>query len=294
MRTSIWPIRYVVQLAFFFLFNVILLNFLLPTFHLHSYTLPLPVLVSINSPWTASVGALDLIQISLRDAVLPISVLASIFITGALVGRIFCGWACPIGFIQDLIINARGVIPHVARTTDNSAKKVKFLYLFLGLLISASLALSIYLHAGQDYSQALGIFADGPLMILSPAGTLFGTIPTLVYLIQNSLITAFSVLPIARLIILGIFFVGAYKIPWFWCRYLCPMGALMGIFARFSLLGLKRIPVKCQKCPHCVRACPTQVPILEYPFEKFSDQECVMCLECVQACTNQAIAPKFP
>ncbi len=294
MRVRIWPFRYAVQLAFFFAFNVVLLDIFFPSFATKSYTLPLPVLASLNSPWTAAVGSLDLIQASLSEMVFPIAVLASIFVIGAVAGRVFCGWACPVGFIQDLVISVRGTRPHVARTTHNWAKNFKFFILFIGLLLSVSLALSLYFNVGYQYASALGIFANGPLIMLSPEGTLFGTIPALIYMIQNSLLQSVQAPPIVRLIILGIFFIGAYSVPWFWCRYACPMGALMGIFARFSLLGLKRKPARCQKCPSCVRACPTQVPILEYPFEKFNDQECVLCMECVDACEHAALAPKFP
>ncbi|MEM4246618.1 MAG: 4Fe-4S binding protein, partial [Candidatus Bathyarchaeia archaeon] len=279
--------------AFFLLFNLYLSNFLFKL-RLSSYTLPLPVLVSVNSPWTSSVGAIDLLQVSLSEGAIPLTVLASLFIIGALLGRIFCGWACPMGFIQDLIISARGVKPHVARTTHLTAKRFKFIILFIGLLIPISIGLSRSYSWGRDYQEALGSLSNGPLIFLSPEGALFGTAPTLVYLIQNPLPFDINVLLIVKLVILGLFFLGAYSVPWLWCRYVCPMGALMGVFARFSLLGLSRKPAKCMKCPHCVRACPTQVPILEHPFEKFNDQECVLCLECVQACPEGAIVPKFP
>jgi len=69
----------------------------------------------------------------------------------------------------------------------------------------------------------------------------------------------------------------------------------MGIFSRFSFLGMKRDPVRCtKKCPECIRACPMQVRILELPWEKFNDQECILCLDCVEACPNGALGLKFP
>jgi polyferredoxin len=81
-----------------------------------------------------------------------------------------------------------------------------------------------------------------------------------------------------------------------WCMYLCPLGALMAIFNRFSFLGLKRDPLRCNRigCRTCVEVCPTRVKILDRPWEKFSDPECILCLKCVSACKDKAISLKFP
>jgi len=70
----------------------------------------------------------------------------------------------------------------------------------------------------------------------------------------------------------------------------------MALLYRFSFLGLKRDPVKCTKvgCRECVEVCPMMVPILNLPWEKFTDPECIYCLKCVEACSTKAIRPKFP
>jgi ferredoxin-type protein NapH len=90
------------------------------------------------------------------------------------------------------------------------------------------------------------------------------------------------------------FFVAAWKVPRFWCRYACPTGAMMAIFQKYSLAGIKRDPVKCMKCPHCEVKCPMQINILDLPWEKFNDPECIMCMECVDACPHGSLSPKFP
>jgi ferredoxin-type protein NapH len=162
---------------------------------------------------------------------------------------------------------------------------------------------------GEDYKSALGAFAQGPFMAISPDGTLFGTIPYLIGRAQDIFfgptlvnvttemvygwVQSISVHLAIRLVLLAVLFMGAFSIPWFWCRYLCPVGAMMGIFSRFSLLGMSRNPLKCEKCPHCEKKCPTQVPILDLPWEKFNDQECILCMECVDACPQGAMKPKF-
>ncbi|MEM2110799.1 MAG: 4Fe-4S binding protein, partial [Candidatus Bathyarchaeia archaeon] len=88
----------------------------------------------------------------------------------------------------------------------------------------------------------------------------------------------------------------AVYIPRFWCRYLCPQGAFLALISRFSFLGLRRDFLKCTKaaCKTCVEVCPTRVPILNLPWEKFNDSECIYCLRCVSACSTKAIRLKFP
>jgi len=70
----------------------------------------------------------------------------------------------------------------------------------------------------------------------------------------------------------------------------------MAVLNRFSFLGLRRDLHKCPKgeCRLCVEACPMRVRILDLPWEKFSDPECIYCLKCADACPNKAIKLKYP
>jgi polyferredoxin len=248
-------------------------------------------------------------QVMFGRAEFPWVAFAVVFIVGTILGRFFCGWVCPIGFIQELLIDARGKKTDVSPRTHKPAKSLKFLLLAATLLISGTLALALHMGVGEDYKSALGTFAQGPFMVISPDGTLFGTIPYLIGRAQDIFfgptlvnvttemvygwVQSISVHLAIRLVLLAVLFMGAFSIPWFWCRYLCPVGAMMGIFSHFSLLGMSRNPLKCEKCPHCEKKCPTQVPILDFPWEKFNDQECILCMECVDACPHGAMKPKF-
>ena len=308
-RAQWWPLRYAVQLLSFFILNALILSRVFWNVEPRRFSVPLPVLSSMNSPSSSVAGALDVIQVMFARAEFPWIALGIVFVVGAILGRFFCGWVCPMGFIQELIIDARGKKTDVNPRTHKPAKSLKFMILAATMLISGSLALALYMGAGEDYRKALGAFAQGPFMIISPDGALFGTIPWLIGRAQDIFFgpTAINVTNdmiygwfrsisadvAIKLVLLGILFLGASSIPWFWCRYLCPTGALMGIFSRFSLLGMSRNPLKCQKCPHCQKKCPTQIPILDLPWEKFNDQECILCMECVDACPHGALKPKF-
>jgi ferredoxin len=177
--------------------------------------------------------------------------------------------------------------------------KVKYFVLFLIVFFSSTLALSLFLQAGSRYEEALGPFAEGILLPIAPETTLFSTIPRLVQagmesgLLNFTSLTSSGYIVSLGFVLLAIFFVGAYMVPWFWCRYVCPTGALMAIPMRFSFLGLRRDPSKCTKCGDCVNICPMQVRILDLPWEKFNDPECTLCLECVGACLSGALSTKM-
>ncbi len=281
-----------------------------PYWKLQAIPFGLPILASVNSRFSAVYSSLDLLQVELSQPEFPWIVLGTVFLIGAVVGRAFCGWVCPIGFIQDIITTLKGRLDFISPRTHKAAKKFKYLLLFTTLLISGTLGLALYLGVGFEYKNALGILASGPFIAISPDGTLFGILPTLITIarenfasflakppaIQEILAQLSRIPPLLalRLVILIGFFAAAWKVPRFWCRYACPTGALMAVFQKYSLAGIKRDPVKCTKCPHCEVKCPMQINILDLPWEKFNDPECIMCMECVDACPHGSLSPKFP
>jgi len=302
--------RLIVQLISLLAVNALVFTQIYPYLNLKSIPFGLPILASVNSSFTAVYSSLDLIQMELSQPEFPWIVLGTIFLIGAVVGRAFCGWVCPIGFIQDIITTLKGKLNFISPRTHKAAKQVKYLVLFVTFLISGSLGITLYLGGGSDYKNALGIFASGPFIAISPDGTLFGTIPALLAMVRENFgaliarpptiqevwagLNRIPPLPALRIIILVAFFAAAWKVPRFWCRYVCPTGALMAVFQKYSYAGIKRDPVKCTKCPHCEVRCPMQINILDLPWEKFNDPECIMCMECVDACPHGSLSLKFP
>ncbi|OFX15961.1 hypothetical protein A3K71_00540 [archaeon RBG_16_50_20] len=302
--------RLIVQLISLLAVNALVFTQIYPYLNLKSIPFGLPILASVNSSFTAVYSSLDLIQMELSQPEFPWIVLGTIFLIGAVVGRAFCGWVCPIGFIQDIITTLKGKLNFISPRTHKAAKQVKYLVLFVTFLISGSLGITLYLGGGSDYKNALGIFASGPFIAISPDGTLFGTIPALLTMVRENFgaliarpptiqevwagLNRIPPLPALRIIILVAFFAAAWKVPRFWCRYVCPTGALMAVFQKYSYAGIKRDPVKCTKCPHCEVRCPMQINILDLPWEKFNDPECIMCMECVDACPHGSLSLKFP
>ncbi len=313
-RIYYWPIRTIVQLAFFLLFSGVALMRLNPSFDGARTWVVLPVLASVKAQ--GAIGStLDATTLLLSQAIFPWLPLGIILVVGALLGRFMCGWICPVGFLQDVITSLKGRVDMVQKRTHQRWIQLKYALTGVTFLLSGTLALTLYYYgtvagAGVDYRNGLGPFAQGFFVAITPDGTLFGTLPVMLAgawvflggaqasdLSLNNLggwLGSVSALTWLNIIILGGFLYAAWRIPRFWCRYVCPVGAIMAVFQKNSMLGMHRDPVKCSECRECETACPMQVPILDLDFKKFNDSECVLCMACIDACPEGALSPKFP
>jgi len=305
LRMDTW--RRVTQFGLFVLFNAVV-------FGLEPWPVVLPIIGLMGTPSKTVGEALGVLQFMLFREVFPWLALASILVASVVLGRAFCGWACPFGFVQDLLAFLKKRHIEVMPRTHRDMVKVKYMVLAATLFVSGTLGLSLAMGIGENYRDALGIFAQAPFNTLSPADTLFASLPRITLEIRHwflqlfgrtteeayadigNTLTSLQPLLVARLLILGLIIGLVVYVPRGWCRYLCPQGAFSALFSRFSFLGLRRDPVRCTKagCRDCVQACPTLVPILDLPWEKFAHPECIYCLKCMDACSTKAIKPKFP
>jgi ferredoxin-type protein NapH len=88
-------------------------------------------------------------------------------------------------------------------------------------------------------------------------------------------------------LLLALFLVLGFIYPRFFCKYVCPVGALLGILARFSIFKLELDKDKCIGCRLCEFKCPMQIKIVDV--DKIDQMECVRCFECMSACRKDAI-----
>ncbi len=313
-RIYYWHVRTVVQLVFFLLFSGVALMRLNPAFNGVRTWVVLPVLASVKAQ--GAIGStLDATTLLLSQAVFPWLPIGIFLLVGALLGRFMCGWVCPVGFLQDVITAVKGRVDSVSPRTHSSMIRVKYVLVSIAMLISVTLAVTLYYYGtfaggGVDYKASLGPFAPGLFIAITPDGTLFGTIPVMVAGAWKFLGTAQAsdltlanltgwlsgIQPITwlNLLILTGFLYAAWRIPRFWCRYVCPVGALMAPLQKNSMLGMHRDPVKCSECKECETACPMQIPILDLDWKRFNDSECILCMACIDACPEGALSPKFP
>ncbi|MEM3623036.1 MAG: 4Fe-4S binding protein [Candidatus Bathyarchaeia archaeon] len=293
-------LRRIIQFLSFIFFSAMVFN-------LVSQPLLLPILWTWGFQSNIVGDAFTALQLMFYDVVFPWLALASFLITGILVGKSLCGWVCPFGFIQDLIDFAKRKKIEISPRTHESMVYVKYVILGIVLFISITFSAAKVVGVHRSYEGALGIFVEAPFTTLSPAETLFATLPNGILNFKNAIaenpaldvLSGIASLPplfwIQLFILVGVLVFAAY-VPRSWCKYFCPHGAIMAILNRFSFLGLKRDLTKCAKaeCRRCVEVCPMRVRILDLPWEKFSDPECIYCLKCVDACPNRAIKLKYP
>jgi polyferredoxin len=184
----------------------------------------------------------------------------SIVLMSLMVGKSFCSWLCPIGFLSELIgefgekiMGKRITLP---KWLDYPLRSLK--YLMLGFLFYSV----FYLMT----SLALKAFLDSPYNIVSDI--------KMYYFFANISQTA--------LIITAALFVLSIVIRNFWCRFLCPYGALLGILNFLSPTKIKRNPVSCIDCGLCAKACSSSIKV-DKVITVLSD-ECTSCMSCVDAC----------
>jgi len=177
-------------------------------------------------------------------------------------GRFYCGWICPFGAFQDLV---RGVGKRIG------IKGFKVRYLMLPPLIVLALALLLaYIYEDTVFCRAC------------PSGTLFATIP---YHLLNpgenpSVYFYLHVLSLATVVILTL------SIDRFWCRYLCPIGIIYGLFNKLSLIKVKVDENLCSRCGICLKSCPMGISSIK---DIGSSPGCILCLECMRKCPTKAI-----
>ncbi|HEX6805184.1 MAG TPA: 4Fe-4S binding protein [Terriglobales bacterium] len=173
--------------------------------------------------------------------------------------KAFCSWLCPIGTISEWLAGlGRKIFGRNFRITkwmDVPLRGLK--YLLLGFFLWA--VSSMPAHALWEFMHSpYGLIADVKML------------------------NFFRHLDQAGLMVVGILVLGSVLVQNFWCRYLCPYGALLGFASLLSPLRIRRTPSACIDCAKCARACPANLPVDK--LITIQSAECTACLECVAAC----------
>ncbi|MHA1871446.1 MAG: 4Fe-4S binding protein [Promethearchaeota archaeon] len=296
--------RKMVQLFSFIVINYVALEIIFDVnFSVFKNTVQVfPFLQSARDPWATGAGVLEFILYSLGHGEFPYLLFGLFFLFVLLTARFSCGWICPVGFILDLLSSIPKRNKRMSIETDRALKKVKnwvfaIVFIFtvaLGLLKKADIV------RYTELSFAMGTFLTRPLGAFSLSDFLFYTLPTDIRSLWQSMSfkeifqTGWSIAGfIFYIIILGI----SIYYPRFYCRTLCPYGAISSYISEYSLLKFSRNPVKCvgrKECGLCEKVCPMQIRILDESFEAFTGRgECILCGRCKEACPYDAIKLTF-
>jgi polyferredoxin len=171
----------------------------------------------------------------------------------------FCGWLCPVGtaseYLWKLGRQTFGRNFRLPRKLDVGLRSLK--YLLLALFLYAVGSMSV---------PAIRAFLEGPYGIVDDV----------------KMLNFFRFLGLAGGIVVALLVIASVFVQNFWCRYLCPYGALMGIAALASPLRIRRETSQCIDCGKCAKACPSALPVDK--LITIRSAECTGCLECVASC----------
>jgi polyferredoxin len=193
-------------------------------------------------------------------------VLASVGLVGAVLGRIPCGWICPFGFLQELLYKIP--LPKLRLPRRINLGRYFFLVMVAALIP--------FLTAQSWFSR------------LCPAGALEGgvflkAVPPAAALPETGWFFWF------KMAILGAFLLWMMVSKRPFCRAVCPLGAMWGIFNHVSVYRMAVDDSKCTACGECREVCPVDIDITEDP----NSPDCIRCLECKKECRYGAVFSGF-
>jgi polyferredoxin len=179
-----------------------------------------------------------------------------------LLKKAFCAWLCPVGTLSEYLwklgrkIFGRNL--RLPRWADLPLCGMK--YLLLGFFVSIIGAMS---------AEALQSFMSTPYGLVADV----------------KMLNFFRDMGLTAALVLLVLVLGSMLVQNFWCRYLCPYGALLGLVSLFSPVKIRRDADVCIDCAKCARACPAGLPVDH--LVQIRSAECSACMLCVAACPQQ-------
>ncbi|MBS4024811.1 MAG: 4Fe-4S binding protein [Clostridia bacterium] len=190
-------------------------------------------------------------------------ILLAIIFTSLILKKGFCSWLCPIGTISE------GTAKLGVTIFGRNFKLPRVLDLILMSLKYLILAFFVYVILFQMSPFIIAAFLQGSYNKVADI--------KMMYFFLDLSFTAAVV--ISMLFILSVF------VKHFWCRYLCPYGALLGVISVFSPWKIQRNKEYCINCQKCVQACPNRVPVSKE--KRVYTPECTACLSCIEKCPQE-------
>ena len=180
-------------------------------------------------------------------------------------GRFFCAWGCPVGVIEDLLIFPLKKLK--TRKLSKYNKQIRlFSFVFRGLILARVLVVPIFINK-YGFINMCPVIRVGDF-----------------YFSQEISLAIF---------VLGFYILGSLFIERFFCRFICPLGLIMGLFSKLGSKFFRKPPVlklckKTSKCSICTNHCPMHIDLMSSNLEKtnfyIDDIDCIACYECNQSC----------
>lgn len=186
-----------------------------------------------------------------------------------LFGRLICGWLCPFGLIQELLYKIKTPKLKKGPVTRILSYLKYVILVFFVFIVPIAYA-----------------FRDTPMpafcKYICPAGTIEGGLTLLSNKVNASYFAMLGPIFTWKFLVMVSIVVACVFIFRMFCRFICPLGALYGLFNKISIFGIKVDNSKCINCNLCVNHCKMDVLHV-------GDQECISCGECIPVCPTNAI-----
>ena len=190
----------------------------------------------------------------------------SMLLITAIMGRFFCGFLCAFGTMGDFFwyLGSKLKIqrPKIGTKFDRVLKKVKYVLLVLIVVLIWTLGVSVLSGTGNPW-------------------TVFGMLTKL------SGWTDMTVILSIGMLLLLLIVVGSLYIERFFCRYLCPLGAVFAIVSKFRLFKIRKPRTKCGPCRACTKRCSMGISL--YRTNVVTSAECIDCMNCVEICPRDNV-----
>ena len=212
------------------------------------------------------IGAMQAVSGSLKFQY-SLYVSGFIIMLGGLFGRAVCGWLCPFGLFQDLLFK----VSKVKKKLPKCFRHLKLIS--VALVIGGPLIITNRIGMGDP------VFCKW----LCPVGTIEGGLPLTI--MQVGLRSQLGVLFTWKLLI-AMFIIGvSVFVSRPFCKTMCPLGWMLGIFNKISVLNMDLNKSQCITCGLCEKNCPMDID----PLQAMKSIECIRCMKCKNICPTQAI-----
>jgi len=203
-----------------------------------------------------------------------------LFLFGSVLGRAVCGFLCPFGLIQDLLykipLKVTSRIPFLKKLRKLPGERflrfLRFFFLFVFVLLLPLFVIDI-----------TGLGEPWFCKFICPVGTLEAGVP--LALLNSFLRSSLGFLYAWKVLILVIMLLFSVIIYRPFCRYVCPLGALYGLFNKISLYRFSVDKEACTECGACQKKCRLDIAVYKNP----NSIDCVRCGDCRAACPHNAI-----
>ena len=220
------------------------------------------------------------------------SVAIAIFVLTLVFGRVYCSVACPLGVMQDVAVRIRGIFARRGFPVGVNAPKkaqsvvralvaaVFFSGGFLGLHFAWLEPYAIYGRLMSVTAAPLGVLANNQVAAWAERHGSYAAVA-----MENALPpTAFIVFAAS---LAALVFVLAVWKGRFWCNVVCPVGAVLGLFSKFSFFRPRIDSAACIGCKACERRCKGRC--IDVDSRSVDASRCVACCDCSAACPKGAI-----